>query len=195
LTSKPIPTPRQFEAELRKELNELRRKMLLLGYISERLSREKCHIFLVGGQAVETYTGGVFTTGDIDIATTNKKVTEELLAKLGFSKEGMIWLNEKLGIAVHLVGDYPTRSRRARTIEVGDYRVDVVGVEDLILDRLRAAKFWKSQRDAEQARALLRAFRGELDQPYLSETAKVDGVGGLLAKIREEQSAGSARQK
>ncbi len=56
-------------SQLRKEQNPLKQKMLLLGYVTYRLEKEKQRVYLVGGQAVETYTAGQFTTGDIDITT------------------------------------------------------------------------------------------------------------------------------
>ena len=134
-----IPAPRKFASQVAKEPNELKKKLLVVGYLSRRVSEKGAKIFLVGGQAVETYTGGVFTTGDIDITTTDTKATEALLGGLGFAKEGMIWVSDRLGMAVHLVASYPRRSLRARTIEVDGYSVEVIGVEDLIVDRLAAA--------------------------------------------------------
>ena len=105
-------------SQLRKEPNDLRKKMLLLGFLSDELSRKAGLLFLVGGQAVETYTAGQFTTGDVDVTTTDREATEKLLSRLGFKKEGMVWLNERLAIAVHIVGTYPSRTERVRTVEV-----------------------------------------------------------------------------
>ena len=191
----PLPPPAAFSSRLASEPNELRKKMLLLGYISERMARQNASVFLVGGQAVETYTGGVFTTGDIDITTTDTKETEALLEKLGFAKEGMIWVSVRLGMAVHLVASYPRRSVRHRTFEVDGYLVKVVGVEDLVIDRLCAAKFWNSERDAEQAKALLNVFRDSIDEGYLEETARAENVHDLLmqTKRRPEQGGQAVR--
>ena len=190
-----LPSPAAFTSRLASEPNELRKKMLLLGYVSERMARRNASVFLVGGQAVETYTGGVFTTGDIDITTTDTKETEALLEKLGFVREGMIWVSMRLGMAVHLVASYPRRSVRHRTFEVDGYLVKVVGVEDLVIDRLCAAKFWNSERDAEQAKALLDVFRDSIDEGYLEETARAENVHDLLmqTKRRPEQGGQAVR--
>ena len=190
-----LPSPAAFSSRLASEPNELRKKMLLLGYVSERMARRNASVFLVGGQAVETYTGGVFTTGDIDITTTDTKETEALLEKLGFVREGMIWVSMRLGMAVHLVASYPRRSVRHRTFEVDGYLVKVVGVEDLVIDRLCAAKFWNSERDAEQAKALLNVFRDSIDEGYLEETARAENVHDLLmqTKRRPEQGGQAVR--
>ncbi len=172
--------PSAFVSRLKREPNDLKRKLLLLGYLGETLSKEGVSLYLVGGQAVEAYTAGQFTTGDIDITTTKKAETERALVRLGFTMEGMVWLNAALGAAVHIVGTHPTRSERTRAIEVGPYRVNIVGVEDLIIDRLEAAKFWKSERDSEQATVLYQVFRGAIDLEYLRKRAAEEGVQDIL---------------
>ncbi len=154
--------------------------MLLVGYISQKLSKKGKYVLLVGGQAVETYTAGQFTTGDIDITTTDKEATEELLAQMGFTREGIVWLNLALGVAVHIVGDYPSRSEKVRKVDVGQFRVHVIGVEDLIIDRLKAAKFWKSERDKEQAFVLFSAFKNSIDVDYLRKSAREQKVEDIL---------------
>ena len=104
--------PTALIRQVKKEPNELKKKMLLVGYLSDELSKRGAFLSLVGGQAVETYTAGQFTTGDIDITTTDQEATERLLTRLGFKREGMIWLNEKLAIAVHIVGSSQRGRRR-----------------------------------------------------------------------------------
>jgi hypothetical protein len=182
---KPRGSARTLLAKLGKEPNDLKKKMLLLGFLSDELSGKGGFLLLVGGQAVETYTGGQFTTGDVDITTTDREETEKLLGRLGFTREGMVWLNEKLAIVVHIVGSYPTRTERVRTVEVGPYRVRVVGVEELIIDRLRAAKFWKSKRDSEQAAVLLNGFRERIDPEYLRNRAQEEKVDDVLSEVEE----------
>jgi len=171
---------RDFVSQLKKEPNDLRRKMLLVGFITKKLDLKQVYVYLVGGQAVETYTAGQFTTGDIDITTTDRNETEVILARLGFKREGMIWLNRKLGLAVQIVGSYPSRTEKITTIDVGPFKVRVVGPEDLIIDRLIAAKFWKSERDGEQALALINVFRKRLDLPYLRNRGREEKVEDMI---------------
>jgi predicted nucleotidyltransferase len=101
---------------------------------------------------------------------------------MSFTREGMVWLNERLGLAVHIVGDYPTRSEKVRKVDVGSYRVHVIGVEELIIDRLKAAKFWKSERDSEQAVVLLNAFRRTVDIEYLRKRAREENLEDVLPR-------------
>jgi hypothetical protein len=176
----PLPRPKAIISQVKREPNDLKGKLLLVGYISEVLSRRGKALFLVGGQAVETYTAGQFTTGDIDITTTDKELTEKILVRLGFEREGMIWLNAGISIAVHIVGSYRSKSEMARSVKVGPYTISVAGVEDLIVDRLVAAKHWKSARDAEQATAMFRSFEESIDTQYLKKRAKEESVDDIL---------------
>ena len=166
---------------LRKEPDELVRKMLLIGYLTERLEKKKPEsVYIVGGQAVETYTAGQFRTGDIDIVTPDSKGAGEILKRIGFERERMIWLNKALGLAIHIVGLFAKNSEKARIIYAGPYKVRIVGIEDLMVDRLAAAKFWNSQVDSEQATALWKGFRNQIDLQYLRKRAKDEKVEDLL---------------
>ena len=171
---------RALVSRLRQEPDQLKKKLLLLGYLTSRLERKGESVYLVGGQAVETYTAGQFTTGDVDITTTDRKMTEEILEQMGFKSTGMIWLNEQLGIAIQIVGQYPTRAEKARDFEIGPYTVRVVGVENLIVDRLAAAKHWKSARDGEAAMVLWNIFKDQLDKEYLKKRAREERVEDML---------------
>jgi hypothetical protein len=166
---------------LRNEPDELTRKMLLIGYLTERLEKENPEsLYVVGGQAVETYTAGQFKTGDIDIVTPNSKAAEEILKRMGFEREGMIWHSKALGFAIHTVGLFPKNPEKARIIHAGPYQVRIVGVEDLIIDRLAAAKFSKSQVDFEQAKVLRESFRKQIDLQYLRKRAREEEVEDVL---------------
>jgi hypothetical protein len=179
-------TSKSFISRLRKEPNELRKKMLLLGYVTSRLEKRKQCIFLVGGQAVETYTAGQFPTGDIDVTTSDSATTQKILKSLGFEEIGMIWLNKQLGIAFHIVGDF--LPERPRTMKVGPYTARIVGVEELILDRLSAAKLWNIPADYEKAKVLYDNFEKQIDMDYLRKMAKRKNVEDSLLRIIEAVS-------
>ena len=178
-------TSKSFISKLRKEPNQLRKKMLLLGYVTSQLEKKKQSIFLVGGQAVETYTAGQFLTGDIDVTTSDSATTQKILKSLGFEEIGMIWLNKPLGIAFHIVGHFAPE--RPRTIRIGPYKARIVGVEELILDRLSAAKFWNIPADYERAKVLYDNFEKQIDKDYLRKIAKKK-VDDLLLRITETPS-------
>jgi hypothetical protein len=179
-------TSKSFISRLRKEPNELRKKMLLLGYVTSQLEKKNQSIFLVGGQAVETYTAGQFPTGDIDVTTSDSATTQKVLKSLGFEEIGMIWLNKQLGIAFHIVGYFAPEN--PRTMSIGPYKARIVGVEELILDRLSAAKFWNIPADYEKAKVLYDNFEKQINKDYLRENAKKKKVDDLLFRITETPS-------
>jgi hypothetical protein len=80
-SERPAVRPREIVSQLKKEPNELKKKLALVGYVADGLSRQGESLFLVGGQAVETYSAGQFTTGDIDVTTTDTLGTEKILTR------------------------------------------------------------------------------------------------------------------
>ena len=179
---------RDFLRSLKQEPDLFKRKMRLIGYVFAALAKQKVDVCLVGGEAVELYTAGQFETGDIDITASSRAITEELLGKLGFKRDGMILLNEELSIAFQIVADYPSRSEKIRTLQISGFGIKVVGVEDLIIDRLVAAKHWRSnpKMDLEQATVLFRNFRASIDPQYLRKRAEDERVEDFLQNISKE---------
>jgi hypothetical protein len=179
----------------RKQQNPLNQKMLVLGYLTDQLEKKKQHVYLVGGQAVETYTAGQFTTGDVDITTSDSKATEKVLVNLGFEQIGMIWLNKRVGMAVQIVGLFPNANlEKASTILAGPYKVRIIGVEDLIVDRLAHVKFFNVSGDLEKAKVLYTVFKNRIDEEYLRKTAKKRRIEDLLDKIADFASSNSIRR-
>lgn len=174
-----------FEKRMMRERDQFNRKLLFIAYLFERLGERGVTTYLVGGQAVELYTGGQFTTGDIDITSTDRKATVKLLEAMKFVKTGMIWLREGFGIAVQIVGNYPSATEKSRTIEIAGVKVNVVGVEDLIINRLVSAKFWRSnpKLDLEEARVLWNGFKESLDAKYLRKGASDEHVSDYLGSV------------
>jgi len=178
-------------SNLKKEKEQFRRKFLFLGYFFDELTKLGVSAYLVGGEAIEIYTAGQFSTGDIDITTSNRAASIKLLRGLGFTRTGMIWLYADLGIAVQIVASFPSHVEKIRTVSVNGHKVKVVGVEDLIVDRLVAAKYWKSnpKLDIEQASVLQNEFRNSLDSEYLERRATEEKVIDYLDSLPKFRSS------
>jgi len=190
-------TPRlarsEKDSEYRRILQEkdrFNRKLKFAAFLADRLRKSGVDSVLVGGSAVEMYTNGDFPTADMDIDVSDLGEAVKLLKNLSFRKTDSLWFNPDLDIAVDLsTKGYSGDVKKLRILEVGKYRLKVAGVEDLIVNRLYSAKFWKSnlQRDIEEAAALLEIFKGKLDNNYLITIAKKNDVEDLLKAIRETQ--------
>lgn len=173
---------------LKEEKDMFRRRMLFLGFFMKKLSALGADAILVGGEAIELYTGGTFATADIDLVVTNSALAEKLLNQLGFGMEVKnYWFNKDLNIVVQIAGDsYNGDDAKIRKFRVREYEIKVAPPEDLIVNRLYSMKFWKSkvETDYEQARVLLSIFANSLDYDYLAELARKNDVADVLADIQ-----------
>jgi len=132
---------------------------------------------LVGGFAVELYLGGGYTSSDIDmVSSATSAEISEALTPLGYERasDRRHWFNEAKGVLVEfpssqLEGD-ETRCRMLG-------KVKVISVEDLLIDRLRAALSWKDRSSYEQAAALIGRYRAELDFDYCR--GRLDAFGEI----------------
>lgn len=178
--------------QIKQETDRFKRRMLFLGFFTQKLHDAGYDAILVGGQAIEVYTGGQFETADIDIVVSNKQLAEKLLNNLGFGKESGIWFNKDLNIIVQIIeGSYSGDERKLRKFKIKSFELQVAAPEDLIVNRLYLAKFWKSnpQRDVEEAAVLLKIFEKSIEHDYLQDLAKKNHVKDFLNAI-EKQSMG-----
>lgn len=136
--------------------------------ITELLLPHGIRPIIVGGLSVEIYTLNGYTTQDIDFVLNGYDLASEVFASLGFVKLGKNWVRADLGVSVEipsnfLMGDYD----KITELAVADKAVYVIGIEDIILDRLRAAVHWKSGESREWGYRMLLMYFEELDLEYI----------------------------
>jgi predicted nucleotidyltransferase len=169
--------------EVRREPDDLKRKLKLLALLTEILEPEGFAPVLVGGTALEFYTFGGYATADVDIVVPSKERVAEVLAEIGFSLEGRHWYSEEMDVAVEIPDNTLTGSlEKTVSVSIGGRKIRIIGPEDLIVDRLSAAKFWKVQSDLDWAVSLLLLHRDKIDRQYLEKAAVQEGVGDILAQ-------------
>ncbi|MGH9934200.1 MAG: hypothetical protein ACRD3Z_03685 [Nitrososphaerales archaeon] len=186
ITRLPSGTPDSDYKRILKEKDRFTRKLTFAAFLANRLKNNGIDSVLVGGSAVEVYTNGDFPTADMDFDVSNMGKAIQLLKNLGFNKTDSLWYNSDLDIVVDLSSKgYSGDPAKLRIIKVRNYSLKVAGVEDLIVNRLYSAKFWKSnpQRDLEEATALVRIFSGKLDGDYLKLLAEKNDVIDVLSRI------------
>ncbi|MGB9839493.1 DUF6036 family nucleotidyltransferase [Thermovenabulum sp.] len=174
---------------LKKENNPLKKALILTAIITEMLRKKKVMPILVGGRALEFYTLGGYATKDIDLVINDRESAKEVLAKLGFTKRPgeRHWYNEEIDLAIEIPDEELAGSlEKIIKVEIDDLEVNVIGIEDLIIDRLLAAKFWQSVDDEEWATKILAIHYQRIDFNYLKETAIKNQVNDYLDKIINE---------
>lgn len=160
------------------------KRLFFMGILTQALEAEKIRPIVVGGHAVEFYTLGGYSTGDIDIALGDNKVLIKILNDWGFEKEGRHWYSEKFDIAI----EAPASSLRGNKdmiteVDVEGLTVYIIGVEDIIVDRLAALVHWNSLRDGEWAEEMLALHLDRIDLPYLKNRAKEEDTYDALENI------------
>ncbi len=183
--------------KLKEISNPLKKKIFFLGLLTKALEKEKGKPVLVGGCALEFYSTGGYATGDIDIIYHDRKILGEKLEEWKFRKQGRHWINDELDIFIEVPGDALSEDeeKRITLVEIDKLKVYLLGVEDLIIDRLNAFVHWKSTDDGYWAKELLFIYGEELDIKYLTKRCKEEetfkALKNLIAeleKIRLEEN-------
>ncbi|MUV37616.1 hypothetical protein JNUCC1_01422 [Lentibacillus sp. JNUCC-1] len=147
--------------------------------LTQVFEQEELKPIIVGGLAVEIYTRSEYTTLDIDLVFSQRQLADEYLEQLGFIAEGRHWYHEQLMISVEIPDDMLEGADYNRVIKLNlseSEHVYVIGIEDIILDRLRACVHWKSSSDCEWGKRLFLLHQEKLDLNYLCTTSQKDNT-------------------
>jgi len=155
-----------------------------MGLLTQEVEKRNVQPIVVGGSAVDFYTEGIYPSLDIDLVGNRKIIGEVLENTFGFRPSGKAWINEQIGLSVevpdsHLAGD----KDKLTVIKIEGLKVYVIGIEDLIIDRINGCVHWKSQTDCAQAQFMIKYYRDRLDFNYLKKKAKEEGILKVLREF------------
>jgi len=122
---------------------------------------------VVGGAAVELYTGGAYTTGDIDLVGSVSPRAAQALKKVGFDRHGRHWVLESAQVFVEFPGEALDPDEKSSWLEFEGHRVRVISIEDLLVDRLGAWDYWQSAVDGVNALFLWQVQKERIDAERL----------------------------
>ena len=143
---------------------------------------------IVGGHAVEFYSAGGYATVDIDVVSASEPL-DEILGSWGFERRGRHWVREDLALVVEAPSSRlaPEQRDRLTEVRVAGSSAYVLGLEDVIADRLAACVRWSSENDCRWAEVLAFAHEDELDVDYLRRQAtEMDVAERLEVMLRRE---------
>lgn len=182
----------------------LRRRLILAAWLNAALAAIGGRVAVVGGSALEFYTQGEYATADLDLVSVDRVLIGQHLDELGFAHAGRYWVADELNLVVEVpddtlkVGGTPGDWERVTAVEVpGIGAASIIGPEDLLVDRLLAARYWNDEASLRWARVLLRYWGVEpaqaltLDRVYLEALARREGVGELLAQLLADEYPGA----
>lgn len=174
----PSGRPRTY-ADVRAVPDGPGRRRAFLAWLDRRFRDEGASPpYVVGGAAVELYTGGAYATGDLDLKCPPEALAGILGAE-GFRKIGRHWVDPEANLFVDWLGHGPEppheRADAAVLLHLPEGTVLVISPEDLVLDRIRAAVHWRDQDSALWARAIVGAIAASgLPFDWDSVTARLE---------------------
>ncbi len=179
-------------ARVKAAASPLRRQLLMLAIITRLLrERGKPAPVLVGGGALSYYSREVYFTADIDLGYADREALDEVLRLLGFGKEGRYWVHQDLDIMVEVPASSLAGEEAPReVVELGEgLECTVLGIEDLLVDRMNACRHWRSEADCEMVELLVARYGEEIDWDYLLRRAAMpenDTAEAFLALRRRK---------
>lgn len=160
-----------------KEINErysnnpVEERLCIAAAIQEEMKKFANSVIVVGGSAVEFYSAASYMTKDLDFIAKDTHNINLVMSNLGFKNDQSIWYHDDTTVIIEfpkgpLVGD----ENKAINVETPFGEVKLIGVEDIIIDRASAVKFWNDS--SEWTEYLMLTHFDELDKQYLFDQAK-----------------------
>ncbi len=159
---------------IEKTESPLKKQLLLVGLLIKLLKgMNKEAPVIIGDCALSYYSREVYFTSDIDLAYADREALDTALKSIGFEKKGRYWVNEGLKVIIEaLASTLPGEDSPLEVVELGEgLQCFIIGIEDLVIDRLNAYKHWKSEIDGEMVELLIRRYKNDLDWSYLEKKA------------------------
>jgi len=181
----PVASYEEVEAIVSGAPSPTERRLRFAALLASELRASTAEFVIVGGSAIEFYTRGQYTTGDVDVVYTGRIDASKVLTAWRFIRQGRIWLNEGLGIVLDFVKPpYTGDLARTQTLETPYGSIRLAGLEDLIVKRLASAKHWRRPGDADHAQLLAAGYEDRVNWDYIERLAAEYDVKDLLAVLR-----------
>jgi hypothetical protein len=185
---------KEIKSILVEEIDDFSKKIKIIGVLTSAIE-EKLNLIpvVVGGQAVEFYTGGGYATMDVDIiCEASVKKIGEVLEQLGFYRNNKYWIldSKNIDLAIEFPSG-PLAGARDKLMEVdtGQHTAYFIGLEDIIIDRLNAYVHWDEKWQGEWILGMLVSNYEDIDWEYLNKLASqervTDSLENMVDKARE----------
>lgn len=158
------------------------RTAALVGWVQGWFEEDQVPV-LVGGAAVELYTGGGYTTGDLDFVGSVPQTVAKAFESAGFERRGRHWVHEQGQVFIEFPSAALDEGETAVVLDVRGHRVIAVEPEALVADRLAAWQAWGSPEDGVNAWLVARSQK--LDLERVEALAGEKGVSAAAARLAE----------
>ena len=181
------------ETDLRTELeytktieDPLRRRLYVCALVTAALPHSnRLPYVVVVGNALEFYTLGDYTTADVDLVSRRRSEIGNILENWGFNRMRRHWYHADLDVAIEIPDDVLAGSEEKITqVEIEGLNVYIIGLEDLIIDRVNAYNHWRSIDDGDWAKELMALYKHEIDWDYLVTSARTEEILDALNTLK-----------
>ena len=169
--------------------NPVKERLSISALICSAAKEFSNELVVVGGSAVEFYTAASYMTKDIDFIAKDDFQIAKLMRQLGFKiDEGYTWYHPDTSVVIEfpqppLSGDI----KRTTKVETEYGIVEIIGIEDIILDRIKGRAFWQDNNSLPEM--MLLAHYDKIDFAYLHDQAKYELVEDVLNKAIKDVEA------
>jgi len=171
---------------LKGDIDPLTKRIVFTGILTAELERKGFSPVASGDYAVELYTSGAFNADVVDMVAPVEP-TGKVLSQLGFQGEDGSWHSEEVGIRVRILAEdlEDKQLQRVNQIDVNGLTVYLLGLEDLITEKLKDFKRGRSDAIA-WVQELIEIHVAEIDWDYLKGHATQEGVMDALQELIDE---------
>ncbi|MFQ6136880.1 MAG: hypothetical protein ACE5PM_06840 [Candidatus Hydrothermarchaeales archaeon] len=165
-----------------------KRTLYVMSLICNELKYHKIKPVIIGGAAVEFYTRDWYSTFDIDLAVNpgDSEIVDNVLQDLGFERTGRAWSRVDIGIEIEMPGRLKSlREDKIIEADTGVGKAYIAGVDDIIVDRILAAKHWDSTQDEEQVIEIAIGNYNDIEWGYIEEKCKEDQAEDKFVEIKK----------
>jgi len=165
--------------------DDIRKRIGIVAVLTDALKDYNVTPVIVGGFAVELWTMGKYATLDVDLVAEGISETAPVLYDLGFKNRGGVWTYPGSDVIIEfpkppLDGDY----NRLQPLDFDGNTVYLLGIEDILLDRVSALKHWRDESSREWAVFLAAAHFEKIDWMYCEKKAIEKQIDDELQLIK-----------
>ena len=179
---------KEIQNILVEDIDDFSKKIKIIAVLTSAI-KENLNLtpVVVGGQAVEFYTGGGYSTMDVDIiCEASIERIANVIERLGFYRENKYWILDSniIDLAVE-VPSGPLAGSRDKLMEVqaGEHTAYFIGAEDIIIDRLNAYVYWNEKWQQEWIIGIIVNNYDDIDWEYLNKNASQERVTDSLKNM------------
>ena len=158
---------------IRNIVDETSRFLLLMAWLNTRIENWSFgRIIIVGGFAVEFYTGSTYRTLDVDLIVEGKdamKIVQGFFSKIS-EKPCRAYLPVFDAISskgIDIVGFIYDKTKSPVKVNIDNYYAYLEAPEELIVKYLYAWKYWMSEIDRDKVLALIAVLWDKVDKNYV----------------------------